>query len=396
MRQDIPAKSDDARGFAIRLSLFYGALFIGFGLHQPFFPVWLQAKALSETEIATILACGLLIRLAATPIITFLADRGGSLSLALVVCAFATAVSFVGVGLSSGFVMILIGVIIAGFVWSPIMPLLDAYGLAGVARRGLDYGRIRVWGSVAYMGANLAGGAFLAVFAPEYFVWLIAASLAPLVAASLMLPHDRRTIAKDERRTGFLDRRFILIASAAAMLQASHAVYYAFSAIHWKSVGLSGTTVGFLWALAVMSEIALFFLSGRLPKGLRPSTFLIVGGGLGVLRWIAFALDPGVMLLIPLQLLHAASFGLVHLGLMAYLAERLPPHARASGQGLASVALGAFMAGATLVAGPLYQRVGASAYLAMALLSAIGIAWTLYARSLPRLVAQPQSDGAGG
>jgi PPP family 3-phenylpropionic acid transporter len=85
------------------------------------------------------------------------------------------------------------------------------------------------------------------------------------------------------------------------------------------------------------------------------------------------------------MLLHAASFGLVHLGTMAYLADRLPPTARARGQGTMSIAMGVSMAGSTALAGALYAGIGVKAYFAMAVIALIGWCIAAYARSLPRV-----------
>ena len=56
------------------------------------------------------------------------------------------------------------------------------------------------------------------------------------------------------------------------MIQGSHALYYGFSTMDWRAVGLDGTLIGMLWGLGVAAEIVLFALSGRLPKALRPTT----------------------------------------------------------------------------------------------------------------------------
>jgi MFS transporter, PPP family, 3-phenylpropionic acid transporter len=398
MRAVPQAKYIEAKQFATRLALFYAALFIGFGLHQPFFPVWLRAKGLSDGEVGLVLASAMMVRLIATPVVTYFADRSGVLSKAVVVCASATMVAYVGVGLAEGIGLILISVLIAHFVWSPLMPLSDAYGLAGVARRSLDYGRIRVWGSVAFMAANIVGGTLLMVVAPAHIVWMICLSFVPLVAASVGLVPDRREPSAGPKGPGYFNGRFVLVTMAAAVLQSSHAVYYSFSAIHWKeNLGYSGAVVGLLWAVAVGSEILMFWLGGRFTRGWRPTTYMIVGAFCSILRWVLMALDPPLAILAPLQVLHAGGFGLIHLGTMAYLADRLPPHARASGQGTVSIAMGFTMAGATLLAGYFFARNGAGAYFAMAALCVGGLGLTLAARSLPRPpVFHPQRDGAGG
>ena len=395
------AKSDDSKLFATRLALFYAALFVGFGIHQPFFPVWLRAKGLTDGEVSLVLASALMVRLVATPLITTLADRAGVLSTAVVICAAATTVAYTGVGLASGVALILLAVLVAHFVWAPMMPLADAYGLAGVAKRSLDYGRIRVWGSVAFMGANIAGGVLLTMLAPTSIVWMLCLSFVPLLLASMGLVKDRREPSAGPKGPGYFNRRFVLVMIAAAILQSSHAVYYTFSSIHWKEhLGYSAATVGLLWAVAVAAEIIVFWVAGRFTRGWRPTSYLIIGAASSIVRWGVMAVDPPLAILAPLQVLHGGGFGLVHLGTMAYLADRLPPHARASGQGTVSIAMGATMAGATLLSGYFYARVGAGAYFAMALLCLGGLALTLIARSLPvpvhRPVFQPHKDGAWG
>jgi len=45
---------------------------------------------------------------------------------------------------------------------SALMPLGDAVTLAAVRSQGLDYGRIRLWGSVSFIVASIASGAALA------------------------------------------------------------------------------------------------------------------------------------------------------------------------------------------------------------------------------------------
>jgi PPP family 3-phenylpropionic acid transporter len=389
-----PAKSDDAKLFATRLALFYAAMFVGFGLHQPFFPIWLKAKGLEDAQIGTVLAGGMLIRIIANPIVTTLADRGGKLSIAIAMCCSATAVAFIGVGLAEGYAMILLGVVVTGFVWGPLVPLTDAYGLAGVARRALDYGRIRVWGSVAFMAANVAGGVLLTFVAPTEIVWMIALTLIPLVIAGVMLVPDQRDRSIAPTGQGYFNRRFVLVMAAAAFLQASHAVYYGFASIHWKSLGYSPATVGTLWAVAVFAEIALFWWGTRFTRDWRPTTFLLIGGAGGAIRWAIMAFDPPLWFAAPLQVLHGAGFGLVHLGTMSYLAARVPPHMRASGQGTVAVAIGSTMAISTLLAGYLYARVDARAYLAMAALCLAGMVVTAIARSMP--IERPAVPASGG
>jgi PPP family 3-phenylpropionic acid transporter len=163
---------------------------------------------------------------------------------------------------------------------------------------------------------------------------------------------------------------FLAIAAAASLIQASHAVFYGFSALDWRAAGLDGAAIGALWALGVVAEIALFAISGRLR--IAATTLLMVGAAGAVVRWSAMALEPAPALLPALQCLHGLSFGATHLGALGFIARAAPAALGATAQGYLAVAQGLVMAVAMGVSGLLYARWGSLAYGAMALVAAAG------------------------
>ena len=82
---------------------------------------------------------------------------------------------------------------------------------------------------------------------------------------------------------------------AAGLIQASHALYYGFATLDWQAAGLDGVTIGALWALGVIAEIALFAVADRLRVG--PAILLSIGAAGAVLRWGVMAFDPPLPLL---------------------------------------------------------------------------------------------------
>ena len=56
-----------------------------------------------------------------------------------------------------------------------MMPLTDAYALRGVARFGLNYGPLRLWGSAAFVAGALACGMLVDIVAARHLIWVIAA-----------------------------------------------------------------------------------------------------------------------------------------------------------------------------------------------------------------------------
>jgi len=378
-----------ADNFAARLALFYAGLFVVVGLQVPYFPVWLQAKGLDSRAIGIVLAVPVVARVVAVPLITRVADRRAALRAALVVVSLAGAIGSLVMGRVQGFAAILATVALVSVVITPVGPLADAYALKGLGLRNLSYGPVRLWGSAAYIAANIGGGILLNVIAPVDIIWLIAGAVVAMSVASLALApmgfdaapthHATSPAGRPYRLTGVLT-----IAIAASLIQGSHAVYYGFSTLDWSAKGLGGALIGALWALGVAAEIVLFAISARLPSRICPTTLLAMGAGGAMLRWAGMAFGPPLALLAALQCLHGLSFAATHLGSVQLVARAVPDHHGATAQGDVATIVGVVMTLALGGSGVLYQAYGDRAYLAMAASAVAGGAVVLM-RLWPRL-----------
>jgi PPP family 3-phenylpropionic acid transporter len=372
--------------FAPKLALFYAALFIILGIHMPFFPLWLEAKGLSAREIALVLALPMLVRLFAIPLVTREADRRNAIKTTIAISTLAAALSIGLLGLVGGFWPILSMWTVATLAFTPAMPLAEAYALRGLQARGRAYGPVRLWGSAAFIASTLIAGALLDHIAPVHLIWAIfVAFLAGAVVGFLLDPLPAELPAATVRPPSsrvLLQPAFLAVAAAVALVQASHAAYYGFSTLDWRAAGLSGQSIGILWALGVAAEIVLFALSGRFPPQLGPLLLLIIGAAGAVIRWGLMALEPPATLLPVLQCLHALSFGATHLGALGFVSRAAPQHLGATAQGYLAVGNGLLMASATVLAGWLYTAQGSRAYAAMAVLAGAGLFFAIAAQRL--------------
>lgn len=373
-----------AQGFARRLALFYAVLFVVYGVHMPFFPVWLEAKGLDARTIGLVLAVPMVVRVLALPFVTREADRRNALPTALMIGMLATTAGYALLGFAQGNVMIFIGFAIASLAFTPTLPLLDAYAIEGLHARKRAYGPVRLWGSATFIAGNLAGGALLDVISGQHLIWLIVAPMAATAAATFMLTpvHHTPPAPGPAPRTSALlrDPAFIAVVVAASLIQASHALFYGFSTIDWKAAGLDGSTIGALWATGIVAEIVLFAFSGRLPQSVGPVALLSLGAAGAVIRWTGMAADPPFWSLPLLQCLHALSYGATHLGTLGLLTRVAPRNLAATAQGYLSLAMGLINAVATALAGWLYSAYGDQAYAAMALTAVMGGLVVLAAR----------------
>jgi PPP family 3-phenylpropionic acid transporter len=373
-------------GFSWRLAAFYAAFFGFSGVTMPFFPAWLQAKGLDSRATGIVLAVPMFIRLISVPSLARFADRRSAFRGALIASAFGSALAYVVLSQASGFVPVVLAVALAALATAPTLPLLDAYALKGLALRGRAYGPVRLWGSVAFVFANFGAGFVIDRIAPIQIIWLLFGSLVIVAAVSLTL----RPIAPDVGPAEHIDAAsgklllslgFWVFTGGASLIQASHAVYYGFSVLDWRAKGLDAASIGGLWGLAVIAEIALFAVSARFPQRIGSLGLLGVGAFGAVLRWGVMSLDPPLVLLPMLQLLHAFSFGATHLGSMQVLARHAAARQFATAQGDFATALALVMAGGMALSGALYADLGDRAYAAMALAAALGGVFVLSARS---------------
>jgi PPP family 3-phenylpropionic acid transporter len=379
-------------GFASRVAALYAAIFILGGIQLPFLPVWLKAKGLDPGMIGLVLAAPMVVRVLAIPFATRTADRRDALRAGLIVTSCLSVAGYMLVGLAEGATEILIAYALASLAFTPVMPLAETYALKGLSARGRAYGPVRLWGSAAFILGTFAAGFAADTIPTRHLIWLVvAASVITAVTSFALTPLSSAAPGLSEtqpaRRSLLRDGAFIAVLAAASLIQASHAVFYGFSAVEWRSAGLDGTTIAALWGLGVIAEIVLFAFSGRLPLFFQPIMLLVIGALGATLRWTAMALAPPAVALPWLQLLHALSFGATHLGALGFVARHAPAGQGATAQGYLAIAMGAAMAGAMGLSGVLYEAFGSLAYAAMALAAIAGGACALIAQRARRITA---------
>ena len=361
-----------------RLALFYAAYFAAVGIHLPFWPVWLEARGLTATEIGYVLAAAFWPRIVTSLLIPSVSDRLGERRRPMILLAVVTLAGLILFALARDFWPLLLLSVLTGASWAPILPLGEAVALGEAQRRDLNYGRIRLWGSLAFILAAIGVGEWLEHAGPAIILWSIAVTIACLLVACVLLPAggsaERPVAAADFRRLVHKPE-FLAFVAAAGLIQVSHAVYYGFATLHWRAAGHGELVIGLLWAEGVVAEIVLFACAATLLRWYDPVRLLSLAGALTVARWILTGLSTDLAVLVPAQALHAASFGAAHLAAMHYLRDRTPTELHASAQGFyAAIGFALPFGLLTPAAGWLYGATGGGAFWAMAALALAGTA----------------------
>ncbi|MBT3307071.1 MAG: MFS transporter [Alphaproteobacteria bacterium] len=392
-----PTPPDKTRT-ALRMAFFYTAVFAMIGIHMPFWPVWLTARGMTPSDIGIIFAASLGAKVIINPLIAHMADRRGQRRPIMVVLSGLAFLVFTLFAWAEGFWQILLLSVLFFGVWSPLMPLGESLAmLGGVEANGeehsirggeLDYGRVRLWGSFAFIATVVCTGYFLGDGNVDIIYRFLVGSLAFVFVVTLFLPSTQAPSAADTRFAALevlRDRRFVLFIIATALIQSSHSVYYGFGTLNWKAQAYSETVIGLLWAEGVIAEIILFAFGARMVAWMGPSKMIALGGLAGVVRWTVTGGADGLASLVIVQALHALTFAATHLGAIYFISRRIPPSLSASAQSLYSAVVMGFVLGLAMFAsGKLFGLFGAGAYYAMAVLAAAGAIIAIFLAVLPR------------
>src|SRR5690606_17718322 len=177
-----------AQAFSLRLSLFFAALFVLYGVQIPFFPVWLDWRGLTPAEIGAVTAAPLFLRIVIGPVAAFLADRSGDRRRAIVIAAGCGLAAVLA--LTQSHHLLLIALFTAIFIVGSqtTAPIGEAVALSGVRELGVEYGRMRLWGSLAFIAATFAGGAFVERLGAPSIIWMLVVCSGGLLASAWLLP----------------------------------------------------------------------------------------------------------------------------------------------------------------------------------------------------------------
>jgi PPP family 3-phenylpropionic acid transporter len=380
------------RHFELRISLLFAAIFVSPGVHLPYFPLWLEAKGFGAADIGVILSAPMFLRVVTTPFLTAMADKARDRANVLMLLIAAALVASLGYFATPTYLVVLLVSLVLAAAWTPHSPLADSIALSGVRRFGSNYAAMRIWGSISFLMASLIGGAILSFTGAEFVPFMITMGLCLALAVSFTTPRlGRPRVASplsaariQEDRAGLLGRTFLLFVTGAGLINGSHAFLFGFGSIYWKSIGLSDTVIGALWAWAVGAEIIMFMVFTRVFST-RPVTVVFVLAGLGaVVRWLAFPLiwpaGAGELGFFAVQSLHSFSTALILIGVQKLIVQTVPEERTGAAQGVAFFANGFAMAAITLLSGPLYKALGVDGFYPMAGIALAGVALVVLAR----------------
>jgi len=323
-----------------RLAGFYFFYFAYIGAFAPFFAIYLDGVGLSAAEIGTVMALPPVTRALAPYFWGWLADALGRRLGLVRATAVAGLVCWLGLFASTTFLWICAVVLATGFFLSAALPMVEAVTLAHLGEHTGRYGTIRLWGSIGYIIAVVGVGYALDLFPARTVLWIATAALLGTLGFAWLVPDARQAPhAADQQPIAQVLKRPAVIAliTACSLMAVAHGPYLTFYSIHLVDHGYSKGLAGWLWALGVICEIAVFLWLPRLNAVCTLRSILIASFALAAVRFLAIGWGAdSLALLLLAQTLHAASFGSFHAAAIGIVYQFFRGRHQARGQAIYS------------------------------------------------------------
>jgi PPP family 3-phenylpropionic acid transporter len=385
----MPRDSEQPNPRGIRhASAFYLFFFAAHAAIVPYLTLYFQQLGLSGSQIGLLAGIPPILSLVSAPFWTGLADASGRHRLVLGLGLFGTAASTVLITQAGRLTWLVPAIISYAFFSALVIPMGDSSTLHMLGEQKSRYGKIRLWGSVGWgiasplVGRLIDGYGLVASFTVASALYLV------VMLVSLGMSHARsRLKASFWRgvRQVLADRRWYSFLALAAVGGMCMSVVNSYLLLFMDSLGASKTLMGWVMVVATLSEIPVLFYVNRWLKRWGARRLMAVSIAAYALRGWLVSLAQTPEMLLPIQLLHGATFALL-IGAGVSLADEMSPQGlSATGQGLFSAALaGIGLTTGAVLGGWLYDQVGAPDTFLLTSLIALGVllAWITLGKGL--------------
>jgi len=332
-------------------SLYYLVTFLCSGAYMPFLYVYFSDMGLSGQQVGWISSLSPIMTMLLATVIASFADRKRWRIPIIQVALLITAVLFFLLRFPTTFINIAFLMFFFAVFSSPIQSIAEGLIARMAQRNKLNYGSMRLWGSLGYAVSSLGFGA----------IWQILGLRAMFLAGGLLyLPliylagqlEEGPVIPKQEHKPALhllRDRGLLLILGATFLAAIANSLTMTFSGIYVRSLGGGDFLVGAMIAFGALAELPVMFFSNRISQRIKKINTVLLAYGCMSVAFLGYILARNPLLLPVLTILKGCGYGLWITVTIRLVVERTPEEWASTAQSLLTICLFGL---APLVAGP--------------------------------------------
>ena len=196
------------------------------------------------------------------------------------------------------------------------LPYVETIALGRLSKQ--HYGKVRLWGSLGFMGIALWLGKILS--SPmEALYYLSAMAILTLVFGSVLTQYDTISHSSAQEDASFSLRKYWAFWVSIFLMQVGFGGFYNFFTIYETAHGISLEMTSWMWSFGVFCEIFMLYFQGPLLQR-KLLNILQFATLVTALRWFILYLYPeSALITFATQSLHAVSFALYHTAAITYV-----------------------------------------------------------------------------
>lgn len=310
--------------------LYFGIM----GIFLPYFNLYCYHLDFSGFEIGTLSAIRSVALIIFPLVWSAFADRFQKRRPIYILCNFISTTIWIFFFFTTDFIPMLVISVFYGIFYTPIISFLEASTMDILGKEKKSYGKIRSWGSFAFIMIVIVVGKIIDLYSIEIILVLIFAMSLLQALTSSRIPdiQIKKQTSFTVKAKDFLNRQVILFLFCAFLMLVSHGTYYGFYSIHLENLGYGNVFIGIAWALASIAEIVIMLNSDSIFRRFQLEDVLVFSFIVAAVRWFAlyFVISPAGILL--LQILHAITYGTFHVASILYIDSLSPDETKTLGQ----------------------------------------------------------------
>jgi PPP family 3-phenylpropionic acid transporter len=336
----------------VRGAVFYLIIFLSTGAFFPFLNIYYRDLGFSGKQIGILAVFSPIISLVFAPPISALADRKHWRIRILQVAIGGQAIFIFLLQFPRNYLTMALILVGMAIISCPVMSFGDSLIARMATNNGLNYGGMRLWGSIGFAVSAAVFGTVWQRFslAPMFFVASL--FMIPLLIIVSYLDEDL-PLGTSERKPFaiiFQDTGLLILVIVSFLMGISNSLSMSFEGILVRYLGGGNNLVGWMAACAATSETTTMLLGQRIAARFKDAKTLILGLGLLCIAYTGYALVPNPGMLVPMAIFRGLGFGLFFSNIVRIVNQRAPEEWVTTAQTLRSVAMFGI---ATLIAAPL-------------------------------------------
>jgi PPP family 3-phenylpropionic acid transporter len=343
----------------LRGAIFYGAFWGAVGIFEPYINIYFMRLGIDATHIGWLAVIIPLCTVVIAPLVARFADRTHQRAtfLAIGCLGFGLAItlpafSSLWPGFRPTFPLLVMFVTICAIFRSPIISLADSLVATLSVRHNLDFGSMRLWGSIVFTLTAICLGFVWARTGYETMFMAAGISFLPVVFAALMLAEEGPHIQSPSPTSGVpaanptddppsrlkMDLGVLCLISATFLVLEGLFMAGTFIPIYVSQLGGSDALAGAMIGMAALGEVPGMLFGSRISRRLGNTSALLVSYALTAAGLAGYALTRYPQVMLVFSVLRGFGFGIMLVSAVMIINTRAPRGFSSTYQGMLNAA----------------------------------------------------------